>query len=152
MFCQNFINGYYIRFDLQGGIVAASSLVSYLVSSLVSSLVGSSSLGYRYSFTTIVLKSVGLLGSYTLYISPSILINLNGLVYLPLYLVLPLRHISISELRRRLQIIVTNRLFYQFSILLTYFFSLILTISSIAFFIATARCVMEGAGRSSLLI
>jgi len=48
--------------------------------------------------------------------------------------------------------VVTDGLFYWFSVLLTYFFALILTISSIAFFIAAARCVIEGASRSSLLI
>ena len=83
-----------------------SSLVNFLVSSLVnflvSSLVGSSSLGYRYSFTTIVLKLVGPLGSYTLYISLLILSNLNRLVHLPLCLVLPLYYISTSKLRWRL--------------------------------------------------
>jgi len=100
----------------------------------------------------VVLKLVGPLGSYTLYISPLIPSNLNRLVHLPLCLVLPLRHISTSELRGRLWIVVTNRPFYWFSTLLTYFFALILAISSIAFFIAAARCVIEGASRSSSLI
>jgi len=99
-----------------------------------------------------VLKSVGLLGSYTLYISPLILSNLNRLVHLLLCLVLPLRHISMSELRGRSWIIVTDGPFRWFSALLTYFFALILAISSIAFFIAAARCVIEGAGRLSSLI
>ena len=156
MFYQDFVSNYYIYFNLQGDILAASSLISSLVSSLVSfsssSLLGSSSLGYRYSFTAIVLKLVGLLGSYTLYISLLILSNLNGLVYLPLYLVLPLRHISTSKLRGRLQIIVIDRPFQSFSALLTYFFTLILIISSIAFFIAAAYYIIEGANRSSLLI
>ena len=172
MFCQDFVNNYYIHFNLQRNIVVISSLVnflvSFLVSSLVSSLVGSlvsslnssssssllssSSLGYRYSFTVIVLKLVGLLGSYILYISLLILSSLNRLVYLPLCLVLPLCYISTSKLRGRLWIIVTDRLFYQFSILLTYFFTLILTISFIAFFIATTYCIIEGASKLSLLI
>jgi len=112
MFYWDFISSRYVRFNLWGGIVAASSLVGSLVgslfSSLVSSLVSSSSLGYRYGFTTIVLKSVGPLGSYILYISPLILSNLNRLVYLPLYPVLPLRHISTSKLRGRLWIMVTD--------------------------------------------
>jgi len=129
-----------------------SSLVSFLDSSFSGSLLGSSSLGYRYSFTIIVLKLVGLLGSYTLYISPLILSNLNRLVYLPLCPVLPLRHISMSKLRRRLWIVVTDKPFCWFSALLTYFFTLILAISSIAFFIAAARCVIEGASRLSSLI
>ena len=163
MFCQNLIGGYYIRFNFQGILATGSlvsslvgflvsSLVSFLVSSSSSSLLGSSSLGYRYSFTTIVLKLVGLLGSYTLYISLIILSNLNRLVYLPLYLVLPFYYISISKLRGRSQIIVTDRPFRQFSISLTYFFTLILTTSSITFFIATARYIIEGASRLSSLI
>ena len=117
IFYYDFIGGRCVRFNLWGGTVAASSLVGSLVSSLfsflVSSLVGflvsssfgsllGSSSGYRYSFTIIVLKLVGLLGSYTLYISPLILSNLHGLVYLPLCLILPLRHISTSKLRGRL--------------------------------------------------
>ena len=148
VFCQSLISNYYIRFNFQQGILAASSLVS----SSSSSLLGFSSLGYRYSFTTMVLKLVGLLGSYILYISPLILSNLNRLVYLLLCLVLPLRYISISKLRGRLWIIVTNRPFCQFSVLLTYFFTLILIISSIAFFIAAARYIIEGiSGLSSLI-
>jgi len=47
---------------------------------------------------------------------------------------------------------VTDGPFRWFSVLLTYFFALILAISSIAFFIATARCIIEGASRSSSLI
>ena len=160
VFCQSLISSHYIHFNFQRGIPATSSLVSSLVSSSISSLVSSSSssllssssLGYRYSFTTIVLKSVGLLGSYTLYISLSIPSNLNRLVYLPLCPVLPSRHISTSKLRGRSQIIVIDRPFHQFSISLTCFFALILTISSIAFFIATARYIIEGAGGSSSLI
>jgi len=89
-----------------------------------------------------VLKLVGLLGSYTLYISPLILSNLNRLVYLLLCLVLPLRHMSTSELRGRLWIVVTDGPFYWFSALLTCFFTLILVISSITFFIAAACCVI----------
>ena len=145
MFYQDFIGDYRVRFDLQGGALATSSLVSSLVSS-------SSSLGYRYSFTAMVLKLVGLLGSCTLYASPLILSNLNRLVYLPLCLVLPLRYISTSKLRGRLQIIVTDRPFYWFSTLLTYFFALIFTISSITFFIAAACYIIEGASRLSSLI
>jgi len=99
-----------------------------------------------------VLKSVGPLGSYTLHISPSIPSNLNGPVYLPLCPILPLRHISTSKLRGRSWIMVTDRPFRWFSALSTYFFTLILTISSITFFIAAARYIIEGAGRSSSLI
>ena len=99
-----------------------------------------------------VLKLVGPLESYTLYISPLILSNLNRLVHLPLYLVLPLRYISTSELRGRLWIIVTDGPFCWFSALLTYFFTLIFAISSIAFFIAAACYIIEGAGGSSSLI
>ena len=150
MFCQDFVSNCCVRFNLWRGIVVISSLVGSLVSSLngssSGSLLGSSGLGYRYGFTIMVLKSVGPLGSYTLYISPLILSNLNGLVYLPLCLVLPLRYISTSKLRGRLQIVVTDGLFYQFSILLTCFFALILAISSIAFFIAAACYIIEGAG------
>jgi len=123
-----------------------------LVSSLVSSLVGSSGSGYRYSFTAVVLKLVGPLGSYTLYVSPLIPRNLDGLVHLPLCLVLPSRYISTSELRGRLWIVVTDGPFRWFSVLSTCFFALILIISSIAFFIAAARCVIESASRSSSLI
>jgi len=129
-----------------------SSLVGFLVSSSSSSLLGSPGLGYRYSFTAIVLKSVGPLGSYILYISLLIPSNLNRLVYLPLCLVLPSRHISTSKLRGRLWIMVIDRLFYWFSASLTCFFALILAISSITFFIAAARYIIEGAGRSSSLI
>jgi len=107
MFYCNFVGGHYVRFNLWGGIVAASSLVG----SLVSSLVGSSSSGCRYSFTTMVLKSVGLLGSYILYISLLIPSSLNRLVHLPLCPVLPLRHMSISKLRGRLWIMVIDRPF-----------------------------------------
>ena len=96
--------------DYLTGAVVISSLVNSLVSSLVSSLdssssnslLGSSSLGYRYSFTIMVLKLVGLLGSYTLYISLLIPSNLNRPVHLLLCLVLPLRYISTSKLRGRL--------------------------------------------------
>jgi len=91
-----------------------------------------------------VLKLVGPLGSYILYISLLILSSLNRLVYLPLYLVLPLRYMSISKLRGRLWIMVTDGPFYWFSVLLTCFFTLILTISSIAFFIAAACYIIEG--------
>jgi len=48
--------------------------------------------------------------------------------------------------------VVTDGPFYWFSVLLTYFFALILTISSITFFIATACYIIEGASRLSLLI
>jgi len=158
MFCYDFVGSHYVCFDLWGGIVATGSLVSSLVSSLFGSsvgslvgfLVGSSGLGYRYSFTTIVLKSVGPLRSYILYISPLIPSSLNRPVYLPLYLVLPSRYTSTSELRRRLWIVVTDGLFCWFSALLTYFFALILAISSIAFFIATACCVMDSVSNSQL--
>jgi len=162
MFCCNFISGHRVRFNLWGGTVTAGSLVGFLVSSLFSSsvsslvgslisslvsfLVGSSSSGYRYGFTTIVLKLVGLLGSYILYISLSILSSLNGPVYLLLCLVLPSRYISTSKLRGRLWIIVTDGPFYWFSTSLTCFFALILAISSIAFFIAAACYIIEGAG------
>ena len=164
IFYQNLISDHYIHFNFQRDILAASSLVNSLVGSSVgssvsslvgsssSSLLGFSSSGYRYSFTAIVLKSVGLLGSYILYIFPSIPSNLNKLVYLPLYLVLPLRYTSTSKLKRRLQIIVIDRPFCQFNISLTYFFALILIISSITFFIATARYIIEGTSRSSSLI
>jgi len=99
-----------------------------------------------------VLKLVGLLGSYTLYISLLIPSNLNGLVYLPLCLILPLRYISTSKLRGRLWIVVTDGPFCWFSILLTGFFTLILIISSIAFFIAAACYIIEGTGGLSSLI
>jgi len=116
MFYWSFIGDHYVHFNFWGGALAASSLVSSLVSfsvsSSFSSLLGFFSLGYRYGFTTIVLKLVGPLGSYTLYISPLIPSNLNGLVYLLLYLVLPLRHISTSKLRGRLWIVVIDRPFY----------------------------------------
>ena len=164
--------GHYIHFNLQQSVLAAGSSVGSSVSSLVgfsvsswvgssvSSLVssssasslGSSGLSYRYGFTAIVLKSVGLLGSYTLHISLLILSSLNRPVYLPLCLILPSRYISTSKLRGRLQIIVMDGLFCWFSILLTCFFALILTISSIAFFMAAAYCVVDSASGLSLLI
>jgi len=111
MFYWDFISDHYVCFNLWESILATSSLVSSLVSSLISSLVSllvsslvssSFSLGYRYGFTAIVLKLVGPLGSYILYISPLIPSNLNRPVYLPLCPVLPLRHISTFELRGRL--------------------------------------------------
>jgi len=115
MFCWDFIGDYRVRFNLWRGAVVISSSVSSLVGSLngssSSSSLGSSGLGYRYSFTIVVLKLVGPLGSYTLYISPSILSNLNRPVYLPLYPVLPSRYTSTSKLRGRLWIVVTDRLF-----------------------------------------
>ena len=75
---------------------SAGFLAGFLVGSLASFLTSSSvNLGYRYSFTIIVLKLVGLLSNYTLYISLSILSNLNGPVHLPLYLVLPSYYINI---------------------------------------------------------
>ena len=98
VFCWDFISNCYIYFNFQRGALATSSLVS----SFFGSLLGSFSSGYRYSFTAMVLKLVGLLGSYTLYISPLIPSNLNRPVYLPLCPVLPLRHISTFELRGRL--------------------------------------------------
>ena len=97
------------------GFLVGSSvgfLVGFSVSSSSSSLLGSSGSGYKYNFTTVVLKLVGLLKSYTLYISLSILSNLNGLVYLLLYLILPLRYTSTSKLRGRLWIIVIDKPFY----------------------------------------
>ena len=122
VFYWNFISGHCVCFNCRQGTLACGSLVGSLVSSLVgssinslvgssinslvgssfSSLLGSFGSGYRYSFTAIVLKLVGLLSSCTLYISLLILSNLNGLVYLPLCPVLPSRHISMSELRGRL--------------------------------------------------
>ena len=121
-------------------------------SSVSSSSLGFSSLGYRYSFTVVVLKLVGPLRSYTLYISLLILGNLNGLVHLPLCLVLPSCYISISKLRGRSWIIVIDKPFYWFSISLIYFFALIFNISSIAFFIAAACYIIEGTSGLSLLI
>jgi hypothetical protein len=124
VFYWNLIGSYRIYYNFWRGTLAAGSLVNSLVGSLVGSLVsslvsslvgssstsllGSSSLSYRYSFTAIVLKLVGLLGSYTLYISLLIPSNLNRLVYLPLYLVLPSRYIRTSKLRGRSWIIVTD--------------------------------------------
>jgi hypothetical protein len=128
VFCWNLISSYRVYCNFWWGALAASSLVNSSVSSLVGSLVsslvgflvssssasllGSSGLSYRYSFTAMVLKSVGLLGSYTLYISLLILSNLNRLVYLPLYLVLPSRYIRTSKLRGRLWIVVIDGPFY----------------------------------------
>ena len=72
VFCWSLIGGYYVRYDFRRGALAASSLVgslvSFSVSSLVNSLVSSSvsslvsfsSSGYKYNFTVVVLKSVGL--------------------------------------------------------------------------------------------
>jgi len=161
MFYWDFVGDHYVHFNLWGGVLATSSLIGSLVGSLVSSLVGllvsslvssSSGLGCRYSFTAIVLKSVGPLGSYILYISPLIPSNLNRPVHLPLCPVLPLRYISTSKLRGRLWIMVIDGPFYWFSVLLTCFFALILTISSIAFFIAATRYIIKGTGRLSSLI
>jgi len=47
---------------------------------------------------------------------------------------------------------VIDGLFCWFSILLTYFFTLILIIPSVTFFMATARYIIEDASRLSLLI
>ena len=69
---------------------------------LLCSVAGCSSLGYRYSFTIVVLKLVDLLGSCTLQVSLSIPSNLNRLVYLLLCPVLPLCYIRTSELIKRL--------------------------------------------------
>jgi len=45
----------------------------------------------KYGFTVVDLKSVGPLGNCTLYVSPSSASRVYGLVYLPLWPVLPLR-------------------------------------------------------------
>jgi len=156
MFYWDFVGDRRVRFDLRRGAVVVGSLVNSSVGSLdsssSSSSLGSSGSGYRYSFTAVVLKSVGPLGSCILYISPSIPSSLNGPVHLPLCPVLPSRHTSTSELRGRSWIVVTDRPFRWFSASSTCFFALILAISSIAFFIAAARCVIEGAGGSISLI
>jgi hypothetical protein len=44
---------------------------------------------YKYSFIVIDLKSIGLLGSYTLYISPLRASKVYSLVHLPLWPILP---------------------------------------------------------------
>ena len=169
VFCWSLVSGYYIRFDLRRGALAAGSLASSsagslvgslagsLISSLVSSLISSPAsslvgLGCKYGFTVMVLKLIGPFISCTLYISPSILSNLYRPVHLPLYLVLPLYHISMSKLKRRSWIVVTDRPFCWFNVLLIYFFALIFAISSIAFFIATAHYIVNNTDGLSLLI
>ena len=128
VFYWSLVSGHHIHSNFRWGVLAAGSLVSFLVGSLVSSLVGSlvsssvsssfafslgsSSLNYRYGFTAVVLKLVGLLKSCTLHISLLILSNLNGLIHLPLYLILPFCYISMSKLRGRSWIMVIDRLFY----------------------------------------
>ena len=131
VFCWSLIGSHHIRFNLWQGALAAGFSASSSVSSSVSSYIGSSvsssvgsyvgssigssvgssagsssldssSSGYWYSFTVVVLKLVGPLGSCTLHISPWILSSLNKLVHLPLCPVLPSRHTSTSELRGRL--------------------------------------------------
>src|SRR6266581_329432 len=88
VFCWSLVNSHYIRFDLRRGTLAAGSLVGSLVGSSVSSLISSSigslvssssgsSLGFsgsgcRYNFIIVVLKLVGPLVNYTLYVSPLI--------------------------------------------------------------------------------
>ena len=101
VFYWNLINSYYICFSCWWGVLAASFLIGSLVSFFFGSSLGSSSLGCRYSFTTVVLKSVGPLNSCTLYVSLLILSNLNRLVHLLLCLILPSRYISTSKLRGR---------------------------------------------------
>jgi len=157
VFCWSLVGSHHICFDLRRGTLAAGSLLSssvgFLVgSSVSSSLLGFSSLGYRYGFTVVVLKSVGPLGNYTLHVSLSIPSNLNGLVHLPLCPVLSLHHISISKLRGRLWIVVIDGPFCWFNALLTYFFALILVISSIAFFMAATYSIIDNTSRSSLFI
>jgi hypothetical protein len=49
-----------------------------------------------------VQNRVGLLGNSTVYVSPLVLRSLYGPVYLPVYLVFPLRYIKMSELSSRL--------------------------------------------------
>ena len=93
--CHGSINSFY------------DSLVDLLGLSLSSDL----GLSSRYSLTTIVLKSVGLLRSYTLYVSFLRLINLNRPVYLLLWLVLPSYYTRTSKLSRRLWITLIDRLF-----------------------------------------
>src|SRR5947207_2206783 len=110
---------------------------------------GSSS---RYGLTTVVLKLVGLLGSYTLHVSFLRLINLNRPVHLPLWPVLPSRHTRTSKLSGRLWIALTDRLFWWFSTLLTCLLALILATSSIAFQTTIAHYVIDSASGSSLLI
>ncbi len=68
---------------------------SYSYSSSCSSLIllfGSNSglvSAYKYSFMVIDLKSIGLLGSYTLHVSPSRANKVYSLVHLPLWPILP---------------------------------------------------------------
>ena len=158
VFCWSLVSGCHICFNLRRGALAASSSlsssvgssvgssVSSLVSSLVSSsLLGSSSSGYRYSFTIVVLKSVGPLGNCTLHVSLLIPSNLNKPVHLPLCPVLPSCYMSTSKLRGRLWIVVTDRPFHWFNALLTCFLALILAISSIAFFITAVCYIINGA-------
>ena len=128
---------------------SVGSLVGFLISS---SLLGFFGLNCKYGFIVVVLKLVGPLGSCTLYVSLLILSNLNGPVYLPLCLVLPLYYISMFKLRGRLWIMVIDRLFCWFSALLTCFFALILAISSIAFFMAVTCYIINSASRLSLFI
>src|SRR6266702_4220370 len=88
VFCWSLVGSYCIRFNLWWGALATGSSLGSLVSSLVSSsLLGFSGSGCRYSFTIVVLKLVGPLGSCTLHISLLILSNLSGPVHLLLYLV-----------------------------------------------------------------
>ena len=102
--------------------------------------------------TVIVLKSVGPLGSYILHVSPSISSSLNRPVYLPLCPVLPSRYISTSELTKSPWIALTDGPFRWFNAFSICLFALILNTSSIAFRTAVARCVVEGARGSKLLI
>jgi hypothetical protein len=62
---------------------SCSSSISLFNSSLVSA--------YKYGFTVVDLKSVGLLGNCTLHVSPLRASKVYGLVHLPLWPILPSR-------------------------------------------------------------
>ena len=131
MFCWNRASSYRVRSILHYSLI--DSFYGSSVDLLSLSLSSDSGLSSRYSLTTIVLKSVGPLGSCTLYVSFLRLINLNGPVYLLLWLVLPSRYIRTCELRDRSWISVVSGPFRIRNISVTYCCALSLATSTIAF-------------------
>src|SRR5271156_1993063 len=97
-------------------------------------------------------KSVGPLGSRRVQVSPVILSSLKG-PFQPAFVAPgPSRQTSTSELRERLWTASVDGPLRVLRALLTCSLALILTISSIAFRIATTLCVIKTAGASEVVI
>ena len=125
----------------------ASSLFNLTFASSSPGLTSWVSSGQKYNFTKVLLKLIGLLESYIQHISFSTASKRQGPVQLPLS-----RHTRTLELSKRSYTRVILSPLQQYRALLTVYLAYSLTISAIAFCIAAARSVMDGAGESSLFI